>query len=271
MFLFLVVLSHPFLGERVGEAKNPGPGPDPSLKIMVTNPTAINGKSDTIASLDADVVVLSETGATEKTLTMEKAKLHKKKINSIWGDPVEPQLIKINGQPSVRGRCLGVGVISRAPLKKPFSEVPPEFLKTGRYMETWVKVGHMDLLIVGIYGVPECVPEHYEMNGILLSWAIQRTSKIRASVTGSCGAKLQDLGFVDLLMVARDCNPEDVQPTCRNKTFHDTILLKGPLLQHYERGYVKQHFLFDSHVPFTAVFQVPKSNTLTAQWTVPKS
>ena len=107
----------PFVGCRVGEAKNPGPAlprgqqdirafltqpkKQPAFRrpqaatdahlftVGVANPTSVLHKEHELAQVGADLLFLSETSAVSRTQRIMKPKLRQAGMSVVWGQPVQ--------------------------------------------------------------------------------------------------------------------------------------------------------------------------------------
>ena len=76
-----------YRGTRVGEAKNPGPTKPATFQISVVNPTSVYDKAKLITDT-GNLVLMSETSATEKIQSIERNKFRSCGHHVIRGDPV---------------------------------------------------------------------------------------------------------------------------------------------------------------------------------------
>ena len=92
--------------ERIGEADNPGPDQLPAVCICAFNPTSVYQRSDQLARC-GDVVLLSETSATQRVQKIESLALRKLGIRSVWSPPVDPHKTSDSYATSLRGASRG--------------------------------------------------------------------------------------------------------------------------------------------------------------------
>ena len=74
------------------------------------------------------------------------------------------------------------------------------------------------------------------------------------------------------MQICKSKNP-DLIPTCEangGKTWHDSILIKGRLLNFFVSGEVIRNNDFDTHNPFVTKFRVPSKTVAFKTWKVPK-
>ncbi len=102
-------LFSPLLATRVGEASNPGPrGRKQSGKVSVAvcNPTAILQRKQELLQLDSQIILLSETSATNVVQNEFSMNLRQSHFRIFFGSPVVPKRQTIDGRDSLRGEAI---------------------------------------------------------------------------------------------------------------------------------------------------------------------
>ena len=134
----------------VGQAKNPGP----RVSFGVVNPTAVHGKSKVLSQLNCDVLICAETSATAEVQRIETRRWNKLGYTTAWTHAVPPftgDTVRAN---PVRGKSIGVSCFFNLPIRRSYTEQDPIWEATCRYLERWVRVGDLDVLIIGVYLAP---------------------------------------------------------------------------------------------------------------------
>eukprot|EP00435_Cladocopium_sp_Y103_P006171 s1077_g2.t1 len=122
-----------FLGcaQRIGEASHPGPKQKPEclLNFVIANPTSILHKRSTFDQLFKEecvqILCLPETSATADVQRKVQKDLATMQCKAMWSNPVPPQRVCIDGDPSARGRAGGDGDILKdhsPSLQKPIAK-----------------------------------------------------------------------------------------------------------------------------------------------------
>ena len=104
----------PYHAIRVGEAKNPGPEDLAAFNLAIVNPTAIRTKFQDMNNLrnqyNLHAIACAETSATRQIQNDMTAKFRQMKFRSFWSSPVDPQRMKLNQEPSLRGKSEGTSL-----------------------------------------------------------------------------------------------------------------------------------------------------------------
>ena len=272
-----------WLGFRVGEAKNPGPGMVAIETIFaITNPTAVLNKAQTLAEIGAHIILASETSATAYTQGVMSKQMRRHGYVSQWGHPVAPQQITARGE-AKRGLSLGAAVFSKFPCRPALQEMPMEQVQSCRISECFVRIGQLEIKIITVYGWPMCGPDAAAKNNLLLAWAYNRAtaSRLPAMVGGDFNVLPQSLpawnafaqlGWVEAGDFVASALQVNLPPTCKGATRHDTLLLP-PFLQQFLIGadVLTEACLFDAHSPMRLHFRFPRAGFEPYHWRLPKS
>ena len=216
----------PYAGQRVGEAKVPGPalqqsqqsdistffGMQPSLssvtappprvneeshifRLAVANPTSILHKGPECAQLAADLVLLSETSAVVRTQAIMKHQLRSHGLLVVWGDPVAPHETTRDGPASLRGHASGVAIPCTGEVHRPVPQIPAAMLATTGLVEAMVRFGPIEMRVIALYGWPRNSRDHKDRNQALLEMALQRvqTSGVPTLLGGDLNADVTEL------------------------------------------------------------------------------
>ena len=204
----------PMLGQRVGEAANPGPQadirsffgsrtaqrtvpansaqtnsqdsqPQPliptsrdagQVTLAVINPTSILNKEDLVAGLRAHIIFASETSAVSLVQHSSGAKLQRHGLNTIWGSPVSPHVSAKTGLDTLRDHAAGVAIIGSLPLTHPCIPLSETALASLRIVEAMTRLGNVQTRLICIYGYPASYRDARLRNQELLMQALHRVS-----------------------------------------------------------------------------------------------
>ena len=292
-----------------GEAKNPGPqtnlhsfftaapahpssdslrtvpalpSDSSTVSLAVINPTAILGKEDLVASLQADVIFASETSAVAQVQHLSSAKFKQLGFACVWGQPVPAHTSSKTGLDTKRGHAAGVALFSRLPLHRPPVAIAAELDGTLRFTEAVLRLGGMQVRLIGLYGFPANYRDAKQRNQDLLMHALKRVaqSRVPTLIGGDLNCKVQALpcwehfgflGYQELFDLHQRRLGQTLPPTCKNSSRHDTLLIP-PTLQHtFLRAQVLSKCkAFDSHDPLIATFAA-QPPVIPLTWHMPRS
>ena len=272
----------PFASVRFGEAKNPGPGENiddqTALRIADTNPTSVYRKTSFLQALDCDLIALSETSATWEVQRREGMALRQCGYTNVWGVPVSPQTSSQYGD-SLRGASLGVSIHSRYPLR-PSRMEPTDWELSGRLVQGFVKIQHLELQIIVIYGFPANLPQSKSRTEQLLQSAIKKMRYTthptiicgdlnhHPSTLGS-GDTLRQAGFVTAEQIYRAQNLVELPPTYGNSTRNDIAFVSPILATWVDKVQVDQQHLFAGHNPLILTLRIPQTPLFRTTWKLP--
>ena len=249
----------PFVGCRVGEAKNPGPAlprgqqdirdflkqtkKQPAFRqpqaatdshlftVGVANPTSVLHKQHELAQVGADLLFLSETSAVSRTQRIMKP-LRQERLSVIWGHPVQCHDSEFGPDKSLKGHAARVAILSTGQAPAPVPQMPDSMLATQRLVEAMVRFGPIEVRAIALYGFPRNRSGYLEHNQALLSMALQRVqqSGIPTVIGGDFNMDvaalpawecLRALGYVEAFQFAADRLARTLPATCRHSTKND--------------------------------------------------
>ena len=223
----------PMLGQRVGEATNPGPQadirsffgsrtaqgtvpansaqtasqashPQPltptprdagQVALAVINPTSIHNKEDLVAGLRAHIIFASETSAVSFVQHSSGAKLQRHGLTTIWGSPVSPHVSAKTGLDTLRGHAAGVAIIGSLPLTHPCIALSETALASLRIVEAMTRLGNVQTRLICLYGYPASYRDARLRNQELFMQALHRVSlsRLPTIVAGDLNCCVQEL------------------------------------------------------------------------------
>ena len=148
------------LGCRIGEAANPGPhglrghATQPAsthITMCISNVGSLLNKADHVTSLGAQIVMLSETCATQASHILFSRRLCQSSFRAVWGAPVD---VREECSSAYRGQNSGVACVASLPCRPFFGDVSGSAFTTGRIVPLVVRIGHIDVVRIIIYGIP---------------------------------------------------------------------------------------------------------------------
>ena len=278
------------LGTRVGEAKNPGPndndiqlGDDKSdVSFAVVNPTSIYKKVFDVISLDARVVCLAETSATQAVQTTSTKEAKHSDFQFFWSNPVASRRTLEYDQPVYRGESLGTAILTDLPCRINPVEFSPDVVSSTRISSGIVRLGSFDVLVFSIYGVTGMTPNSRKANDYLLATIFEAAAvaKLPVVIGGDFNIRPTSLpsfelfrqqGFVEAFDLYEMKHGFQLPPTCNGKTRNDTFILHPKLIPFVKDMLVVTGCIFDKHSPFIIDFQVGIERPQHFQWNLPKS
>ena len=255
---------------------------DSRFSVAVVNPTAVQGKVPLMLELRADVLLMSETSAVETVQQRAQREFKSSGYACVWGNPVQAHVSPKTGQATLRGHAVGVGIAARLPLSCPPVPLPAAHLATQRLSEAMLRVGPMQVRLICVYGFPSAYTDAKQRNDDLLQMALQRVaqSRVPTLVGGDMNMDVTQLpgwehfahlGYQEFFQFHQRRFGQQLPPTCRGATRHDTLLLP-PVLQAMVLGARVDSCSgrFDAHDALLVTFrseppECPKS------WRMPRS
>ena len=214
----------PFNAVRIGEARNPGPGcADGNLRICVTNVGSILNKMDHVFNLPAHVVCLS--------IRVVQGQCRKAGVRAIFGHPVEPEAIHAHCSSDYRGINAGCAVFSKIPARPYSINENLSSFTTGQLSAGIIRLGHFDVILVTIYGVPSSKGSSANQETLRQAFDIISSSPLPSLVVGDFNEPPQGiatvcpflhLGFIEIFDWCGKTLGKKPPPTC--KTLPITIL-----------------------------------------------
>ena len=269
---------------RVGEASNPGPWSSDSsrLKCCVINPTALVRKTKVIVGTCADVILLSETSATDIVQKQMKREYQDSGYKSFWSEPVGKKTATIDNRPSLRGENAGTAVLTRLPCRIARVEIPDIIKDMCRINMCVIALANIEVLVVSIYGFPSNYVNAKRYTDSLLShiYQVVTAAKIPYIIGGDFNVRptdlpifeaFQNLGAVEMFQVVQAKLGFTLPHTCRGVTSHDTCILHPALAQRLTHAFVCQKQEFDSHSPLCFELDIRQKILQPLQWQIPKS
>ena len=123
-----------------------------AFNVFITNPTSIGWQQkefdDLINVHHLGLVACAETSAT----TAIRSHMMKKGFKSNWSNPVQPQVIELDGNPRLRDRAGGTADFATCPSRKCWNEIADEWSRTNRTSHALVQVASWMQVFV-IYGI----------------------------------------------------------------------------------------------------------------------
>ena len=265
-------------GARLGEASNPGP----AVELLATNPTSLTDKIRHFAEMDYHVAMLSEVAATEAVQPEICERFLKKGIKVLFGYPSPPRGTDLKGRPMRRGLQLGTAIACRCPCRDSGDPMPGLWLQTGRISEAIVKLGHLTVKVVAVYGFHAATPEYKTKNDQLLAMVLARVQNFQFLTivggdfnqppeTAPIWEQFRALGYVNTTTVARQRWPQKVTPTCSGATNNDTILLPQPLADRMADFNILLHHTMGAHTPMQVTLELPGEQLLEKRIRLPKT
>ena len=261
--------SGPMAGQRIGEAKVPGPAGGPQqdirdffpavrpidaqaglqlsptgeshlFRFAVANPTAILNKASECCQIASDVLLLAETSAVDKVQGIMGRQFRQRGYTVVWGDPVAPHTTARDSPMSLRGHAAGVAILGSGEVHHPVPRMPSHMLATTRLAEAMARFGPIEIRVLAIYGWPRNHANHRDLNQELLMLALQRvrTSGVPTVLGGDLNMdvttlpvweQFSDMGYVEAFQFAQSRLGVALPPTCKGSTRHDTFLLPALL------------------------------------------
>ena len=266
---------HPMNGVRVGEACNPGPHcqpPNPTdspvhqVTCVVTNPTSVYRKTPELVDLAADLLILSETSATQAVQAIEGQALRTKGYHSAWGHPVPPQLSSASDD-SLRGAAAGVSVHSRYMCRNSHHPDHSDWFYSGRCQTVFVQFPTIEVKVCNMYGFPASTAFAKGRTNSLFEHVIQTSPTTHATMI--CGdfnhhpdqldamQILRSLGFRTVEELHFDLTGQTLPHTFGTSTKNDVCILSPTLASLVTHVWVDDSKRFAGHNPLVFQLQLP--------------
>ena len=282
----------PFRGIRVGEAQNPGPKSDVANRCQITigivNPTAVYSKTPTLLDFmkcsNSQILALAETSATEGVQKRVGNLLSRKKVSTIWSDPVQPLRDTLHERASARGKASGTAVVSSLPIRK--SRLPrcPQFEIEPRVVHTVAQIGTTHFQLVAFYGFAhsQSNPKATKRTSKLLQFVLDRLGQTPLPfvicgdfnlepATLPCWPLFQQKGAVDLATLHQRLYASEMPMTCQGATRPDTAVLSKDLVPFISQVRVFGDDWFSVHSPVTFTLTLPTPQLFRPKLRLPES
>ena len=273
------------LATRVGEAANPGPfgkKRENQLTVAISNPTAILTKKKDLLHLDSQIVFLSETSATSVVQTEFSHNLLGTGFRIFFGMAVTPKRMMIDGRESYRGEAIGTAIMTSLPSRKPFEKIPDELFNTCRINASVIRMGHLDVLSVAIYGYPNYGNESKRYNDFLLArvYQVVTSAGLPFLIGGDFNIHPQSLpsyqafksiGSVEAFEYFQWTNGYMLPATCRGATRNDTCIMHPVVARYIKHMDVKSEFQINIHTPLRIHFSFNEDIEPMMKWEIPQS
>lgn len=277
-------------GVRHGEAKNPGPSKQVNecnfFNVGLCNPTSIYNKADTIKQLFTDVnlhiLCLAETSATTSTQSIIRSNLRPEGIKCLFSPEVPPQITRVTGEPSNRGKASGTAVFSTTPCRLNANPRPTEWITSPRFCHSICQLGPLQCQVVSIYGMTASHATAADFTNQMLEAILHEVKLVGLPflIAGDFNHEPQKLpiwddfaawGCQDLLELHQAKFHCEMPPTCLEVTRPDNCILSKeliPLLTHIQ---VLEATWFATHRPVTMSFSLPKCQLFKNVLRLPKT
>ena len=182
---------------RIGEAKNPGPQ---RVGIVVLNPTSVFLRIPQFLSLQADILLLSETSATSTVQDISSHHLKRYGWKASWSLPVAIHACSYDQSTGKRGAATGTAIFTHFPLRTFHCDIDELWLTSSRIHAALTKIGHREILLVCLYGYPQCHVQSRINNDALLRQAynIVSTYSVPAIVAGDINMLWEEIPSAEL-------------------------------------------------------------------------
>ena len=248
----------PLWAQRVGEALHPGPNQD-VVKLAVVNPTAIHRKESELLELQADILCVSETSAVVSVQAKVAATLRQDSIDPFLGIPFRPAVPTRNRAVQFGGSQEPFSIFTTLPARVSPTAFSPKMLATTRVVETFLRLGALEVRCICLYGIPRSHVDASTLNSWLLEAAFERItqSRVPALIAGDMNcdvtsleiwSRFQQLGYVEAFQAVAARFQIELPPTCKNSTRFDTAILAPSLASLLQGAQVcTELHSFDAH------------------------
>ena len=267
-------------GVRVGEAKNPGPGPFQKLELSTFNPTQLLGKEPEVCALGQGVYGVSETSTTQLALKSMQPKFRKSGFSTMWSKCVDPQRPKNS---LLRGKAAGTAIISSYPLR-PFWDPPskPSF-DSHRFCDAIIQLNaNICMYFATLYGYVNnpCHIDPLGSTNRLFTEIAERALNFQgpAAIVGDFNWDLHELvawrtlckaGWVDTAVLDGHIHQREPQPTYKDCSRRMFILVNKHLAKCLQSCRTCDDFLFGGHPLLNSVFDFEVLAQPVLHWVLP--
>ena len=150
------------------------------FNVFNTNPTSIGCKQkefyDLINMHHLGLVACAETSATTAIQRTFGSHMMTKGFKSNWSKPVQPHVIELDGNPSLRDRAGGTADFAAFPSRKCWNGIADEWSRTNRISHALVQVASSMQVFV-IYGILEDIAGAKDFTNGLFEYALEQSKK----------------------------------------------------------------------------------------------
>ena len=272
---------HPYLGIRIGEAKNPGPNNGFLLKCCLINPTAIYNKVDLITSFDSQIFQIAENSATAAIQIASQTEFKRRGYQTHWSPSVAAHAGVAQEETSFRGQASGVSMHSMFPIRSSRVKLPSDIDHT-RLLSSIVQVGTWKIHFLTIYGYPSCHQKSKDKTNGLLQAAETIISQVNLPtiLAGDFNHPLDSLaagqnlfrnGFVSLHHKFTQLYEDTMPHTCRDVTSPDQVVVSADLQAFVTAIEVDKQKNFSDHDPILYQLLLPVDPPMKTSWRLPQS
>ena len=278
----------PYVGQKIGEAKNPGPqqsfhAPKNAPRtgrnfaqltstLAIVNPTSLANKKEDFQYLKQkygiQTFACAETTATVQIRAMFGRIMRSQSFHCLWSKPVDPQRIRIDGQPSLRGKVGGTAIFSLHSCRHPWNICNLKILFQTRLVHGVFQIGATWIQIITIYCLPSNVNGAKDFNNELVQAAVNLSETIPLPVmfVGDFNSDVRDFriypylreqGFTSIQDCYREMYGKIMPPTCKDATTPDSAIIHPFLARLLVRVEVDKEKIFDTHDPVILTFRIP--------------
>ena len=241
---------------RLGEAKNPGP------IIGIVNPTGLNGRASTFATLPAEphstIWGISETHLTKpgQSKFAKESILQKTGYRLQMGTPVPPRSQTVS---AVAGKHRGVGFVTNAPTRALTTAWDPDFQAQNRVHASSFQLGHRSIAGGVVYGfavnpdTQQTKTQTQELCQALTDRLVYQQRGLRfiggdfnQGIDGlPCMHEWEEAGWVNVQKWAHQQLGKDIQYTCKGVSTKDHLFLSPELAMYLKDVHVDDTFFPD--------------------------
>ena len=255
----------------------------PCFRLAVLNPTSLLNKEAQLVALRCHVCLVSETSAVAKAQRIVSGRLRSTGFSWVWGTAVPPHQAETCRSDSLRGHAAGVAIASLFPVRLPFQPLDCTGVTAHRLILGHVRLGPLHARLIVVYGWPANHSAAKTKNETLFREVLQSvaSSPLPTLVGGDfntdvtqlpCWPEFQRLGYAELFSFCAGRFGQQLPPTCRNSTRHDSVLLPRVFQSLLQKACVDVDcHLFDSHAPVMLDFCLPQHNPCKQVWRKPTS
>lgn len=270
---------HPYYHATcVGQAKNPGPFP--TVRLAVTNPTAVFKRVSELLGFHTHLISLSETSATLPVQQTVTADLDKHHYRSFWSPPVHSN--KETSKPSFRGAALGTMIATCLPSRVLRADIPQPLIDSQRFSAAMVTMGSVEVLVISLYGFAKKVEAGKKLNDILLGYVCQLLQNIHVPflVAGDFNEPIihlpiwqffANLGAVEAHSFHNHVFGYPLEPTCAGATYNDSVIFHPMLAKHIRSMKVSHEHAINIHSPLFVDFDFSEKIFNTVKVDIPQS